>query len=63
MIRDKIETDPRGYIVTDGSQRTSLEGVYAAGDVCVKELRQVVTAVSDGAVAVHYAEEYLAENR
>ena len=34
LIRDKIETDPRGYIVTDGSQRTSLEGVYAAGDVC-----------------------------
>ena len=33
LIRDKIETDPRGYIVTDGSQRTSLEGVYAAGDV------------------------------
>ena len=42
--------------------RTSLPGVFAVGDVRAKALRQVVTAVSDGAVAVHYAEEYLAEN-
>lgn len=60
LIRDKIETDPRGYIVTDGSQRTSLEGVYAAGDVCVKELRQVVTAVGDGAKAATALEKYAA---
>ena len=42
---------------------TSIPGVFAVGDVRTKALRQVVTAVSDGAVAVHYAEEYLAENR
>lgn len=60
LIRDKIETDPRGYIVTDGSQRTNLEGVYAAGDVCVKELRQVVTAVGDGAKAATALEKYAA---
>ena len=52
-----------GYIMADESTRISLPGVFAAGDVRTKALRQVVTAVSDGAVAVHYAEEYLAENR
>ena len=51
------------YIVADESTRTSLPGVFAVGDVRTKALRQVVTAVSDGAVAVHYAEEYLAGNR
>ena len=57
-----------GYIVTRAGLQgfatmTSVPGVFAAGDVRTKALRQVVTAVSDGAVAVHYAEEYLAENR
>ena len=52
----------KGYIRTDEDMRTSLPGVFAVGDVRTKALRQVVTAVSDGAVAVHYAEEYLAEN-
>lgn len=51
-----------GYIVADESTRTSVAGVYAVGDVRTKALRQVVTAVGDGATAVHYAEEYLAEN-
>ena len=51
-----------GYIVADESTRTSVDGVYAVGDVRTKALRQVVTAVGDGATAVHYAEEYLAEN-
>lgn len=51
-----------GYIVADESTRTSIAGVYAVGDVRTKALRQVVTAVGDGATAVHYAEEYLAEN-
>ena len=50
----------QGYIITDRSQKTSVEGLYAAGDMCVKPLRQVVTAVADGAAAVHAAEEYLA---
>ncbi len=49
-----------GYIVADESTQTSVDGVFAAGDVRTKTLRQVVTAVSDGAVAVHFAEEYLA---
>src|SRR5699024_2557867 len=45
------ELTERGNIVTDREQRTRTEGIYAAGDVCDKRLRQVVTAVSDGAVA------------
>ncbi len=63
LFRDELALDKSGYIVADESTRTSLPGVFAAGDVRTKALRQVVTAVSDGAVAAHYAEEYLAENR
>ena len=48
-----------GYIVADETTQTSIPGVYAVGDVRTKILRQVVTAVSDGAVAAHFAEEYL----
>ncbi len=58
-LGDKIETD-RGYIVTDKNQKTNIDGVYGAGDVCVKDLRQVVTAVSDGATAATSAEKYVA---
>lgn len=57
-----VELDKNGYIVADESTKTSVSGVFAVGDVRTKALRQVVTAVADGAVAVHYAEEYLAEN-
>ena len=52
--------DQNGYVVADESTKTNLDGVYAIGDVRTKVLRQVVTAVADGAVAVHFAEEYLA---
>ena len=63
LFQGELALDKSGYIIADESTRTSLPGVFAAGDVRTKALRQVVTAVSDGAVAVHYAEEYLAENR
>ena len=63
LFRSELALDKSGYIIADESTRTSLPGVFAVGDVRTKALRQVVTAVSDGAVAVHYAEEYLAENR
>ena len=46
-----ISRNEGGYIITDENQKTSVDGVYAAGDLCVKNLRQLVTAVSDGAVA------------
>ena len=60
IFRADLALDVNGYIVADESTRTNIEGVFAAGDVRTKTLRQVVTAVSDGAVAAHYAEEYLA---
>lgn len=56
-----VELDQSGYIVADESTKTSVPGVFAAGDLRTKSLRQVVTAVADGAAAVHHAEEYLAE--
>ena len=63
LFRGKLDLDDGGYIVADESTRTNIPGVYAVGDVRTKPLRQVVTAVGDGAVAVHFAEEYLAENK
>lgn len=62
-IQGQIECEPQGYIVTDRDQKTSVAGVYAAGDVCVKKLRQVVTSVSDGAIAATSLEKYVSEIR
>ena len=59
IFRGQLDLDEGGYIIADESTRTNIAGVYAAGDVRTKPLRQVVTAVGDGAVAVHFAEEYL----
>ena len=59
----QLELDGGGYIVAGETTETSIPGVYAVGDVRTKPLRQVVTAVADGAVAVHMAEKYIAENR
>ena len=50
-----------GYIQADETTCTNLPGVFAAGDCRAKALRQVVTATADGAVAIHFAQEYLAE--
>ena len=55
----ELKKDESGYIVADESTKTNIEGVFAVGDVRTKVLRQVVTAVGDGAVAAHYAEEYI----
>ena len=60
LFADQLDLDERGYIVAGESTETAIPGVYAAGDVRTKVLRQVVTAAADGAVAAHYAEEYLA---
>ncbi len=61
LVAGQVELDEGGYIVADESTRTSVPGVFAVGDVRTKQLRQIVTAVADGAVAAHHAEEYLAE--
>ena len=59
-VKGIVDLDDQGYIITDASQKTSAEGVYAAGDVCIKPLRQVVTATSDGALAATELEKYVA---
>ncbi len=61
IFKGTVDLDGNGYIAADETTKTNIPGVYAVGDVRTKALRQVVTAVSDGAVAVHFAEEYLAE--
>ena len=60
FVKDELRLDAGGYIIAGESTETEIPGVYAVGDIRTKALRQVVTAVSDGAVAVHMAEEYLA---
>ena len=55
----ELDLDGTGYIIADETTKTAIPGVFAAGDVRTKALRQVVTAASDGAVAAHFAEEYL----
>lgn len=59
LFKDQVELTDQGYLVTDIDQKTSADGVYGAGDICVKNLRQVVTAVSDGAVAATSLEKHV----
>ena len=61
LVAGQLELDNGGYIIADETTVTNIPGVYAVGDVRRKPMRQVITAVADGAVAVHMAEEYLAE--
>lgn len=58
-LAGKAECDRQGYLITDENRKTSVDGVYGAGDVCIKNLRQVVTAVSDGAVAATSLEKHV----
>ena len=60
LVKGLAELNDQGYVVTDRSMKTSIDGLYAAGDVCVKSLRQVVTAVGDGALAATELEKYAA---
>ena len=60
LVAQQLELDGGGYIVAGETTETNIPGVYAVGDVRTKPLRQVVTAVADGATAVHMAEEFLA---
>ena len=62
LFGGRLELDKNGYILAGESTKTNIPGVFAVGDVRTKVLRQVVTAVADGAVAVHMAEEFLAED-
>ena len=62
FLNGSLPLDKGGYIIADETTQTEIDGVYAVGDVRTKVLRQVITAAADGAVAAHFAEEYLAKN-
>lgn len=59
LVKGQIELDESGYVVADETTKTNIDGVYAVGDLRKKPLRQIVTAVADGAVASKFIEEYL----
>lgn len=63
LVKGQVELDEAGYVIADESTRTNLTGVFAVGDIRTKALRQIVTAAADGAMAAHYADEYLAEQQ
>lgn len=59
LLRGQVELDQNGYVVAGETTETGIPGIFAVGDIRTKPFRQVVTAVADGAVAVHMAEEFL----
>lgn len=61
LVQGQLDLDEGGYIIADESTQTSVPGVFAVGDVRTKTVRQVVTAIADGAVAVHFAQAHLAQ--
>lgn len=61
LAAGQVATDKAGYILAGEDTKTSVPGVFAVGDVRTKAVRQIITAAADGAVAVHFAEEYLNE--
>ena len=58
LFKNQLRLDDYGYIISDESTKTNIDGVFAVGDVRTKPLRQIVTATADGAVAAHFIEEY-----
>ena len=61
LFEGQLALDDNGYVIADESTRTAIPGVYAVGDVRTKPVRQIVTAVADGAVAAHMVENYLSD--
>ncbi len=62
FLGNEIALDSNGYIIADETTKTNIDGVFAAGDIRTKALRQVITAAADGAVAAHFTEEYISQN-
>ena len=60
LVKDIIELNEYGYIITNPELKTNIDGIYAAGDVCIKPLRQIITATGDGALAATELEKYVA---
>lgn len=63
LLESRVALDPQGFVITDEYMHTNIPGIFAAGDIRQKVLRQVVTAVNDGAVAAWSAEKWIAENQ
>lgn len=63
LFKGKINLDETGYVIADETTKTNIDGVFAVGDVRTKPVRQIVTAVADGATASHYIEQYIAQNQ
>ncbi len=61
LVSTQVTLDEGGYVIAGEDTKTNIPGVFAIGDLRTKQLRQVVTAVADGAIAIHAAQEYLAE--
>ena len=59
LVAGKVQLDAQGYVAADETTRTSVPGVFAVGDVRTKAVRQIVTAAADGAVAAHFAQEFI----
>lgn len=59
LFKDLVELDDQGYVITDSKRKTCIDGVYAAGDICIKTLRQMVTAAADGAIAATELEKHI----
>lgn len=62
LVAGKVNLDAQGYVVADETTRTSVPGVFAVGDVRTKAVRQIVTAAADGAVAAHFAQEFIEQH-
>jgi len=63
LFKDQVMLDEAGYVITDADMKTNIPGVFAAGDIRVKSLRQVVTAAADGAIAATQAEKYIEHSK
>lgn len=62
LVKDLVDLDPQGYIIADENCATSVDGIFAIGDIRTKHLRQVITAAADGAISVYEAEKYILNN-
>ncbi len=62
LFQGQVAMDSQGYLIADETTQTNIPGVYAVGDVRTKQVRQIITAAADGAVAAHYGESYLAKD-
>ena len=62
IVKDLVELDRQGFIITDAKMETSLPGIFACGDIRTTPFRQVVTAAGDGAIAAHGADEYISSH-